>query len=1093
MAGGGTFATGTFTEQGSGADIDGQNDAFHYVYQALTGDGELIARVTSVTNTDPWAKAGVMIRETLATNSKHAMMVLTPGNGANFQRRTATNSWNTGTSGGAAVAPLWVRIQRAGNVFTGYRSPDGVTWTQVGTDTFIMNPTVFVGLALTSHNNPVLGTATLTNVTVTGGGPVTTTTTTTTSTTTTTGPPGIVTITTVGLPAAAVSKAYTATLAASGGTPPYTWTIASGLPAGLTLNASTGVISGTPTAAGTFTFTAQVSAGAQNATRPLSITVAAAAPANAIAAENALAGNPSSQWDVTGAGDASIQGFGTDISVNKGDADQLQDQHRRHRLPTRHLPSRLLRRGGRRLDGHHTAVCGAAPEPAGVPVRSDHRPGRLRQLGRLGVVERAGDGDVGHLRRQAGARGSRGRRASHIAFIVRDDDGRSDMLFQTSDTTWQAYNTYGGNSLYNGLPAGRAYKVSYNRPYHDALLRVPGRRTAPGSSTPSTPWCAGSKRNGYDVSYSTGLDADRRGARDPRAPHLHDGGSGRVRVRRGAGGDRGGSCRRRQPGLLQRQRGASGRHGGRRASTARARPYRTLVCYKETHANAKIDPVAGRVDGHVARPALRPATTAAVRKTRSTAPSSWSTASRNDTPSGAGGRWQDALLAQHVDRDPGRGTGGHAANRHPRLRVGRGSRQRFRPAGLVVLSRARPSLQSRAAGLRLDLRPGTDTHHAVLHRHSRAARSCSTREPCSGRGDSTISTTERTGGRRTCDMQQATVNLLADMSVQPATLQAGLVAATKSTDITAPTAAITAPSGGFSLPTGTAVSVTGTASDVGGQVGAIEVSTDGGTTWHPANGRVAWTYSWTPAATGAATVRARAVDDSGNIGTPAQVSGTVTGVGQCGNGQVDAGEACDGGACCTSGCQFAASATVCRAAAGTCDQAETCSGSSAACPADALKTAGTVCRAAVGVCDVAETCSGSSTACPADGFASNGTACSDGVACTTDACSNGTCTGTPACPAGQTCNLTTGVCDAQAAATSIWSTSTVPTGAVAGSEPQVELGVKFRSDSAGIVTGIRFYKSALNTGTHIGNLWSSAGTLLATATFTGETGSGGSR
>src|SRR5262249_43747748 len=152
VPGGATYngTTGTFTEQGSGTDIDAQSDGFHYIYQALNGDGELIARVGSISNTNPWAKAGVMIRETLTPTSTHAMMVLTPGNGAAFQRRTVTNGWNQNTSSGAATAPLWVRIQRAGNVFRGYTSPDGVTWTQVGSDTIAMSQSVFIGLALTS-------------------------------------------------------------------------------------------------------------------------------------------------------------------------------------------------------------------------------------------------------------------------------------------------------------------------------------------------------------------------------------------------------------------------------------------------------------------------------------------------------------------------------------------------------------------------------------------------------------------------------------------------------------------------------------------------------------------------------------------------------------------------------------------------------------------------------------------------------------------------------------------------------------------------------------------------------------------------------
>ena len=92
-------------------------------------------------------------------------------------------------------------------------------------------------------------------------------------------------------------------------------------------------------------------------------------------------------------------------------------------------------------------------------------------------------------------------------FVVRDDDGRSDVLFQTSDTTWQAYNRYGGNSLYTGNPAGRAYKVSYNRPFTT-------RDYAPEDwvFNAEYPMVRFLERNGYNLSYTTGIDADRRGA-----------------------------------------------------------------------------------------------------------------------------------------------------------------------------------------------------------------------------------------------------------------------------------------------------------------------------------------------------------------------------------------------------------------------------------------------------------------------------------------------------------------------------------------------------------------------------------------------------
>ena len=101
-------------------------------------------------------------------------------------------------------------------------------------------------------------------------------------------------------------------------------------------------------------------------------------------------------------------------------------------------------------------------------------------------------------------------------------------------------------------------------------------------------------------------------------------------------------------------------------------------------------------------------------------------------------------------------------------------------------------------------------------------------------------------------MQQAQVNLLADMGAQPATLMSGLVAATASTDHTAPTTTITTPASGASIANGASVTVTGTAADVGGVVAGVEVSTDGGSTWHPASGTTSWTYTYIQHGVGAA-------------------------------------------------------------------------------------------------------------------------------------------------------------------------------------------------------------------------------------------------
>src|SRR5262245_18161856 len=127
-------------------------------------------------------------------------------------------------------------------------------------------------------------------------------------------------------------------------------------------------------------------------------------------------------------------------------------------------------------------------------------------------------------------------------------------------------------------------------------------------------------------------------------------------------------------------------------------------------------------------------------------------------------------------------------------------------------------------------------------------------------------------------MQQATVNLFADMGVQAGSLQTGLIQTTKSLDLTRATSDITSPSSGSTPQVGVPFTITGTAHDAGGGVvGGVEVSTDGGLTWRKATGRTNWSYTWTPTATGSVVLKSRATDDSGNIEIPsAGVSVTVS-------------------------------------------------------------------------------------------------------------------------------------------------------------------------------------------------------------------------
>src|SRR5690606_24903442 len=124
----------------------------------------------------------------------------------------------------------------------------------------------------------------------------------------------------------------------------------------------------------------------------------------------------------------------------------------------------------------------------------------------------------------------------------------------------------------------------------------------------------------------------------------------------------------------------------------------------------------------------------------------------------------------------------------------------------------------------------------------------------------------------------ATVNLFADMGIQPDSLAPGMVRATASTDRTAPVSSIVAPGDGSTLQVGQTVTISGTASDVGGRVGGVEVSVDNGASWHPAVGRENWSYSWRPTRSGPFVLSARAVDDSLNVQTsPATISVDVEG------------------------------------------------------------------------------------------------------------------------------------------------------------------------------------------------------------------------
>ena len=151
---------GTFTVAGSGADVWGTADAFRYTYQSLTGDGQMVARVASLAPVNSWSKAGVMIRNSLAANSAYAFMIMSVAKGSVFQYRASTGASAASIAGTAVAPPYWVRIVRSGNTITGYQSANGSSWTLVGSASIPMGQTVQIGLAVTSHDNTRLATAT---------------------------------------------------------------------------------------------------------------------------------------------------------------------------------------------------------------------------------------------------------------------------------------------------------------------------------------------------------------------------------------------------------------------------------------------------------------------------------------------------------------------------------------------------------------------------------------------------------------------------------------------------------------------------------------------------------------------------------------------------------------------------------------------------------------------------------------------------------------------------------------------------------------------------------------------------------------------
>ncbi|MET3756217.1 VCBS repeat-containing protein, partial [Rhizobium binae] len=711
-----------------------------------------------------------------------------------------------------------------------------------------------------------------------------------------------------------------------------------------TTTKGTGILSGSVTTA---TTTAQRSMATQTL-------AAAAAASNAIVLENQKQGNPESEWGIDGAGSTNIEGFATDISVDNGKtiSFKINTNSTNYRIDIYRL-GYYGGMGARKVATMQHTGLQTQPSPLRNSSTGTVDAGNWAVSASWTVPDDAVSGVyIAKLVRQDGTFGE-----NHIPFIVRDDASQSDIVFQTADETWQAYNGWGGANLYGGngpatgQGAGRAYAVSYNRPI--ATRGGVGTYAGPqdylfGAEYAGIYWL---EQNGYDVSYMSGVDADRYGSLLLNHKTYIDAGhdeywSGQQRTNVEAARDAGVNL------MFWSGNEVYWRTRWGNAYSADGTPYRTLITYKETWANSSIDP-SNEWTGTFRDPRFSPPAIGGGNPENSLTGQLFKVDDVGNNLASITVGYDDANLRFWRNTSVANLQPGQTATltkNYLGYEWDEASDNGFDPAGLVKLSSTTLPVSTYLLDYGNTTGNATATHNLTLYRAPSGALvfGAGTVYWTWGLSDNHDNQATPTDPR----VQQAMVNLLADMGIQPGTLQSGLVAATASSDHTAPTSVITAPA---TATVGSAVTISGTATDAGGGViAAVEVSTDNGASWHPATGDENWTYTWSPQTAGTYTIRSRAVDDNVNLETPS-TGRTVT----------------------VSGPSY----------------------------------------------------------------------------------------------------------------TSLFGAAT-PAVVNTNDTSAVELGVKFQTSVAGTVTGIRFYKGDLDTGTHTGSLWSSTGTRIATLTFTNESASG---
>jgi hypothetical protein len=593
---------------------------------------------------------------------------------------------------------------------------------------------------------------------------------------------------------------------------------------------------------------------------------------NPIVTENQ---NPGTlNWNINGLGDTTIMGFATDISVNKG-------QRVRFKIKTNATAYKIdIFRigyyqgiGGRKVG---TGVVTATLPQIQPPGIYDSNTGLLdcgnwAESAYWDVPATAVSGVyTAKLTKTAPSGGSQ-----QIIFVVRDDASTSDLLFQTSDATWQAYNTYGDNGIRNsfytgsvtGYPNGRAPKISYNRPF---LAGIYDKDFFFRGEYAMVRWL---ERNGYNVSYTTCVDADRNGS----LLKNH-------KVYLSVGHDEYWSAGQRANVEAARNAGVNLAFLSANTCYWKTRwensvdgtgtPYRTLVCYKEgtdgdRTCGTKCDPLPGVWTG------------------------TWRSGCEYNID---GCKPENALLGQISYYSTGADEAIQVPSTYKDFRF-------WRNTTIASLSSGQTATLYNNLGFEFDYEQsayqaaypagrvrmsGTTITAGIVHQMSLYRHSSGAFVFGSGTIDWALAleTDMGSGGiwgaTRIPDprVQQATLNVLADMGAQPATQQSDLVATAQTGDNTSPTTVITSPASRSTVLVGNPVTITGTATEAAGVVAGVEVSTDGGTTWKPATvsaiaPSVTWSFTWTPAVAAVYTIKSRSVDDMSNLETTTTSSNTI--------------------------------------------------------------------------------------------------------------------------------------------------------------------------------------------------------------------------